>query len=183
MTTPFLPETSGQTVRSPKEAGSWEYNGTLLDKLADDLSVGGASTADVLTAVPTVWARPLLFAEALFSDDHPLNREVTGEWRGFLSLICFRDIYKFQISVERYTLSSNSPERLGRVLQLLQPDQHCQTSYLIYVNNVLVGASFPKSLFFTAADCRTTGYCAEVPWLDRKTNRLTDPAGNCVPEG
>jgi hypothetical protein len=153
MTIPFLPATFDQSVRGPKKAGTWEHYDELLDKLPDDLRIEGSVTADSLTAIPTVWARPLLFAEALFSGDaHPLNKEVVGEWRGLLGIFCFRGYYGFQLSTRSYDVSGPSSERFARVLNTLRPNSEWQTSHLVYLDTVVLGASSPKSLFFAAAD-------------------------------
>ena len=77
----FLPEDSGE-VESPGNRGQWESIRELLKKLSDGLVVPKGASADALTAIPTVWARPILFAQALTDDKHPLHREVVAEWRG-----------------------------------------------------------------------------------------------------
>lgn len=182
---PFLPEIYGELVRRPKEAGVWESYSELLNKLPDDLSIKGNATADSLTAIPTVWARPLLFAEALFDERHPLHDEVENEWRGLLAIFCFADYYKYSLSAQRTALHG-STERFAKVLRALSPDNHWLDMHLIYLNDSLIGGTSPKSLFFTAAEYqvpaidRAAGNQRVIPWVSEQTGRLIDAAGYFV---
>jgi len=173
MPIPFLPEAYGN-IRSLGESGTWENYSGLLERLPDDLRISGTATADALTAIPTVWARPLLFAEALFDNEHPLHNEVEGEWRGIFALFCFKDYYKFQISVRQFEISEDASERFARVLHTLRPDNYWCTLHLIYLNDILIGGTSPKSLFFTAAQYEIPSTI--VPWTNKKTGRFFNAA-------
>ena len=86
---PYLPRTGGN-VAPPHQGGEWQSDEGLLEALAVGLDVQGAGG---VTAIPTIWARPLVFAEALLDPTHPMHEEVTREWRGLLGLLSFREIY------------------------------------------------------------------------------------------
>ncbi|MFH8120445.1 MAG: hypothetical protein QXS37_06590, partial [Candidatus Aenigmatarchaeota archaeon] len=89
----YLPKIKKEILRGPQQIGVWENNSNLINQLPKELDIKGEATKDVLTAIPTIWARPLLFAEALINEEHPLHKQTENEWRGLLGVFCFSKIY------------------------------------------------------------------------------------------
>jgi len=169
---PFLSKIKGDSVKSPKESGVWENNPQLLNDLPLDLYVKGEISSDALTAIPTIWARPLLFADALVNDDHPLHDQIKNEWRGLLGLFCFKDFYKMDISTARLELSKDSNLRFEKTLYALRPSNYWDEFHIIYFEGKVIGGTSPLSLFYTAVDY----HCNEnnPPWQTEE-GRLKDP--------
>ena len=82
----FLPENKGK-VPAPTDTGIWQHIDELIKNLSKGIHAGDPSP-DALTAIPTVWARSILFAQALIDRDDDndhihLQENILGEWRGF----------------------------------------------------------------------------------------------------
>lgn len=185
----FLPNVEGD-VQRPDRTGAWEHKDELLAKVARNLIVGPINrgeqmsggpvvTGDILTAIPTPWARPLLFAAALTDlpdnsqktgRQHPLHNEVLNEWRGLLGMFCFREYFNVSIEVKRLDLNENLHTVAGKALFDLRPSDEWKTVWLIYANKQLIAGTSPLTIFFTAPE-----YSAPVPWIDAETGRLIDP--------
>jgi hypothetical protein len=174
---PYLPKGRGELIRSLKKRGEWEHNDKLIEKLPEELDVSAEATKDVLTAIPTVWARPVLFAEALFDKKHPLHKEVTNEWRGLLGIFCFKRVYNFSIDVRGVNLSGEEATKYPFV-QILRSspkpgeEREWNKIYLIYIDNILIGGTSPQTLFFTPPEYSLP---ERIPWQTEK-GVLDDPA-------
>jgi hypothetical protein len=179
-TIPYLPEYKGTQLNPPRFPGQWEHHKNLLGVLGQDLDVRGSLDWSVLTAIPTIFARPLLFAEALLDKDHPLHQQVVREWRGLLSVICFEQYQLFDIKLEPINLDLFINQGKGNADQFVQalntlmpqPVKDWKNLTTIRVGDVMLGATSPKSLVYASADYRCP---LSVPWVDEKTGRLNDP--------
>jgi hypothetical protein len=80
---PFLPQLHGARVGDPGAIGKWTEVPDLLKAASEDMVSDTNATADVVTSIPTPWARPQVFADALanIGGGHPLREEVKNEWR------------------------------------------------------------------------------------------------------
>ena len=173
----FLPEDSGE-VNSPQRRGVWQPISELIKKLSRGLKVPEEASPDTLTAIPTIWARPILFAQALTDNNHPLHTPIEREWRGLLGLFCFKDAYGWRINSKRYTIRTQSEKTFERALYILKPSEDWLTIHLIYVENVLIGATSPLSLFFTPSEYK----CPDsIEWKEK--GRLDDPIKYLDPQG
>jgi hypothetical protein len=174
---PYLPKGRGDLIRGLDVRGEWKHNDKLIEKLPEELDVSAEATKDVLTAIPTVWARPVLFAEALFDKKHPLHKEVTNEWRGLLGIFCFKRVYNFPIDVRGVNLSGEEAKEYPFV-QILRSspkpgeEREWNKIYLIYIDDILIGGTSPKTLFFTPPEYYLPDW---IPWKTEK-GVLDDPA-------
>ncbi|KKN52043.1 hypothetical protein LCGC14_0616510 [marine sediment metagenome] len=166
-----MPKGKGNLIAGLKRSGEWEENSNLLTQLPEEFDIDVKATKDVLTAIPTVWARPLLFAEALTRKKHPLNHEVTNEWRGFLVIFCFKNEWNFDIQLKSVDIEEESRYGFLRVLHYLKPDAAWNKVYLIYIDGLLLGGTSPKSLFFTAPKYNLP---SSISWQEK--GLLSDPA-------
>jgi len=171
MIIPYLPKRKGEIGSNPRQRGTWEQNDRLLRELPDDLAIEGSVETEVLTAIPTVWARPLLFAEALFDENHPLHRDVENEWRGILGTVALAGSYHLNLRAKKLDIGSAPSNALTRTLMALLPNKSWNTIWLLHVNDRLVAGTSPSSLFFTPAELCPL---PEVPWAS-PDGRLTDP--------
>lgn len=170
----YLPKIKGEVLRKPKERGIWENNPELINQLSKELDIKGEATKEVLTAIPTIWARPLLFAESLINEEHPLHKQTENEWRGLLGIFCFKKIYNFKIEIKIINISERQESRFLRILNALKPDAGWDKVYLIYVENIPIGATSPRSLFFTPPEYFLSSY---IPWQKKIKGKsvLIDP--------
>jgi len=176
----YLPDHSGE-VASPNKPGTFEPIEGLAKKLSKGIKVPKDASMDALTAVPTVWARPILFAEALLNGDHPLHNQILEEWRGLLGLFCFKNAYGWRMESVSHRIKEDSHWQFERILHTLRPSDvgdDWLKIHLIYVDNVLIGCTSPLSLYFTPAEYK----CPDsVPWR-KKDGRLGDPTTYLSPQ-
>jgi hypothetical protein len=174
-TIPYLPKCVGTQAVKPSQPGVWEHNRALLEILAKGLDVKGTVDWSSLTSIPSIWARPLLFTEALVDPTHPLHKQVRDEWRGLLGLFCLHDYNLLNLTVHRVQLGQQDRRNpLVAALFTLMPkpeDSWCEIA-LVEVDGVMLGGTSPKTLLYSAADYRCP---QQVPWKDERTGRLVDP--------
>ena len=171
---PYLPKGKGTLMEGLERRGVWKNSPTLIKDLPEELDIKVDASRDALTAIPTVRARPMLFAEALTSSKHPLHEEVTKEWRGLLGVFCFGRVYSLRIDLKPadIRLSNN---RLAEILRTLGPteeDEGWDKVFLVHADGVLLGGSSPRSLFFTPPEYELP---ASISWQTPK-GFLGDPA-------
>lgn len=182
----FLPELKiNRKTATPAEAGSWSSDTAgdkerLLETLPQDLAVGEDKAGDdIISAVPTIFARPWLFAQVLFAGkNHPLFEQIRGEWRGLLALFCFKNALQINLQAvpyripEEFSDNSPTPQIFEKILNLLLPSEYWRTIYLLKVEDRVVGATSPITAFFTPAQYQ----CPKdiIPWSNQM-GRLTDP--------
>ncbi len=147
---------------TPKPApGEWAPQGNirLLETIPEDLDIrGGEMKGGIINAIPTVYARPWLFAQALFAGpQNPLHRQFKAEWRGLLGLFCFKDVLGIKLTTTPYSILK--PERARKedkvlvgLLDALLPSEDWRQMWLIEVDGHLLGATTPVSIFFTPAE-------------------------------
>ena len=87
---PKLKAGTEQTLQLPSKAGLWEErdSDTALAQLARSLEIPTADNP--IHSVPDVWARAILFSNAIFHKDHTLHEQFVGEWRGMLAILALR---------------------------------------------------------------------------------------------
>lgn len=189
MPLPYLPQCGWNFVPLIERPGRWEHLDDLLEKLSKDIETPDRDLdPSVLSAIPTVWARPLLFAEALLDKDHPMHFQVRDEWRGLLSLVCLKKHYNLVLNTGLVRLQEfgNQGLSFADALLVLSPEPKqawCEISPLwleIDKKNYYLGGTSPKTLVFTAPDYGADEtvrrkLSMQVPWLDSQTGRLSDP--------
>ncbi len=180
----FLPQLTDDH-KTPKPSGTgWGLGGSnrVLETISDDLNIHGDEIdEEIIHAIPTIFARSWLFGQSLFDPDSPLHDLVKEEWRGLMGIYCFRHFTGFRI--QSRTVEIPSPEQARpeekTFLQIMnahlpQPHDLWRKITLIEIDDELVGATSPISIFFTPASYR----CPKaVPW-QKKSNgkiRFSDP--------
>lgn len=166
-----------RTLPSPPP-GRWHSQPDFLSKYSADIPVEGRfDDRFIVHSVPTVFARPIQFYQALENDLHPAHASVVGQWRGLLAIIALQRWLNVTIDVRKFSLADALPgagadRPLLSVLQsqLPKPESEWRQWWLLYCERELVGATSPWSLVYTPAEY----HCPEVvPW--QKDDRLIDP--------
>jgi hypothetical protein len=156
----YLPALNKRTnLTQPPVAGSWfSVTRREIGALSQGLEVGEGARVRQATSLPDVWARPLLFHSAIRPNaEHPLNEELTEEWRGLLSLIALSDYYGLQLKLEPVTIDDRGGKLARALLELApQPVQLEQGKayewldvLLLRVEDTTVGALSPLTLAYT----------------------------------
>ena len=144
--------------------GSWYDAGfNKLATLAKNLDTSKSKNhPDKLYSVPSPWARLLLFESALYDPNHPGHLEVRNQWRGLLGFLGLADVLGLagQLAVRSFNLTNEPAGNLKRAFALLSP-QHINEAGvdqeegkwdkfgLIYLDDLLLGATSPRTLVFT----------------------------------
>ncbi|MCL5097178.1 MAG: hypothetical protein M1608_06580, partial [Candidatus Omnitrophica bacterium] len=158
----------------------------FLSNLVHDIDVGGTIADPRLAhSVPSVFARPILFAQALVDDASPLHDAVVNEWRGLMAVLALESWMAYKVEFVDYPVlppSAGASSFVGRVpgddlhlrtmlnSLLPQPPTFWNPLKLIYVNKILVGAASPWTVVFTPASKVPTPV---VPWSEDGV--LVDP--------
>ena len=81
-------------VPTPESAGEWtEQSWDVLENIASSLATSAASKKTKrISAIPTIWAQPLLMEMALHEERHPMREEMVAQWEGMLTAIAFKEI-------------------------------------------------------------------------------------------
>lgn len=184
MPKPLLPSLKAEhNVKNIDTAGVWQSRGAIeLDSISTGLDVKQAQIQ--INSIPDVWARPLLFEMALLNREHPLHKNVLGEWRGLLALIGLKEVKNLtQLTVQNLKINQpkNEDQRFQDALyklkpnRVLSPDMDWTNLYLFLFNDGLkdhaIGMTSPTTIVCTA----TSYYNAinSVPWYQ---NVLVDPS-------
>jgi hypothetical protein len=111
--------------------------------------------------VPSVYARPIIFAQAFKDPDSPLHAAVVREWRGLMAVLGLQSWIGYKLEPKNYQIQAPTDGQESFVGNVPLDDLHLKTMLhslrpeptefwnplrLIYVNNVLVGATSPWTL-------------------------------------
>jgi hypothetical protein len=175
--------------------GAWQLDDNVaspfLRRYAESVAISGeVADLGLIHSVPSVYARPILFAQAIGSKargtgDGKQNTDVTGpvhkavraEWRGLVAAFAFSDYFGYRISVKNYEVAplENIPQEYAGVggsddnyfrimlrSQLPKPESAWKNFNLIYCDGNLIGATSPLTLVYTPAHYN----CPPViPWV------------------
>ncbi|HYW08814.1 MAG TPA: hypothetical protein VE913_17765, partial [Longimicrobium sp.] len=124
-------------------------------------------------AVPSPWARALLFEQALFTPDHPAGAGVLSEWRGLLGTIALGHMLPLELRVAPAELPTHSEgeNAMADLLAMAPARAQWEKLGLIYSGSTVVGATSPYTLVFTGA----RPVRAPIPFRSAD-GRLVDPA-------
>ena len=164
------------------QPGTWASDapkGDFLAHFAADILVEGqVQDAHTVSSVPSVYARPIQFVQALSQKEHPLHDTLGRQWRGLLGVFALADYLDLSIGLVPYEVPKRpNPEQadcnLATVLrnQLPRPAADWDTFWLIYCDGALLGATSPWTVVYTAAQY---GCPASIPFRDGQ-GLLTDP--------
>ena len=93
--------------------GSWRDDaatGSFLDEFAQctDNAADMAAVYDV-HSVPSVYAQPIIFAEAFLEKTHPSHGSVVDQWRGLLAIFALKPWFGFNITFGSYPIGPPPP--------------------------------------------------------------------------
>lgn len=165
---------------APAEPGRWKADGDFLAKFESDIYVTGEVADRIVNSVPSVFARPIQFRQALFDSAHPMHRTVRNQWRGLLALFALRKALGIQMSTTPFAMrdaeeirKDDSDRQFALILrnQCPRPAEEWRNWLLLYCQGQLVGATSPWTMAYTPA-----GYRVEqgVTWIDAN-GLLDDP--------
>src|ERR1044071_4231974 len=179
MTRIFLNELRNDERQLPvPEGGRWKPDAGFLEKFAHDIYVKGQVGDRIVNSVPSVFARPIQFYQALSSVDHPMHAAIINQWRGLLAVFALQRILQIPLRVTRFTLRDDvedtDPDRQFLAIlraQAPNPQEEWASWLLIYADDQLVGATSPWSIVYTPTEY---GVRSGIPWTDAD-GLLTDP--------
>jgi hypothetical protein len=107
-------KTAERQIPSP-EAGTWKTDAAFLQRFAHDIHVKGQLGDRIVNSVPSVFARPIQFSQALSSATHPMHDAVVSQWRGLLAIFALQKALTIPLRVTRFGLrDSTEPDDLDR---------------------------------------------------------------------
>lgn len=168
----FFPKLRSGDKETPEPAvkGVWirDSQKNLLETLPKALDISGEVSGEVVSSIPSVFARPLLFSYSLFSEDSPVQKYSKKEWRGILGLFCFKELENINLEIERYEIDGNNSPLERHLIETGL--NGVSPLYLVKIDKEIVAVSFPYCIFFTPAEYN----CPEsIPW--NNNGKLSDP--------
>ncbi|MCD8540910.1 MAG: hypothetical protein LRY55_14955 [Leadbetterella sp.] len=64
----------------------------ILRGISDGIELGKIDSTQEISSIPDIYARPLIFQNALNNSKHPLHDRAYQEWKGLISLLALRKI-------------------------------------------------------------------------------------------
>lgn len=192
----LLPGLSANAAITPGTAGAWTSSDgvrSFLQGLSDGLAVAPTKNqTESIDSIPDVWARPMFFRMALYSNnannnfDATLHEKARGEWRALLAMLALQGMRNLNITVEAVHLTNAADDPLARMLFSLAPNDSVVGNgqadwgdiYIISFNGSLLAVTSPATLVVPVADY-AAGTFTE-PWSD-DGHHLTDPIRHLAP--
>ena len=157
----FLPPlVESANVQEPTDPGHWQNNERrVLAQIANGIVVDQQAKERGISSVPDPWARPLTVQSAVAPQSrHPLQEQITTEWRGLLSLLALRRVRGHDVTFAPVQLDrgrmAEALRRLAPRPVLLEPGTPYAWTDVLLVryNGTPIGALSPTTLAYTAAD-------------------------------
>ncbi|MEK7752159.1 MAG: hypothetical protein AAB654_09610, partial [Acidobacteriota bacterium] len=186
----------GRQLANP-DTGRWKDDSLAKDFLAkfatDILVEGQIGDVSVAHSVPSVFARPILFYQALSDPESPLHQAVVSEWRGLLAVFGLQAWSGFSVTVQQYDVPPADETATSEVGSVGRDDLHLRTMlrqqlprpqddwnrwWLIRCGGQLIGATSPWTIAYTPGQYTAPG---SIPWV--RNGRLCDPIGHFDPRG
>jgi hypothetical protein len=161
----------------PPDAGQWSDDALqkdFLSKYAAAIKLDGhIENTNAVHSVPSVFARPIQFYQALKNTESPLHRATVAEWRGLMACFAFQKWYNFSLRAREFSMAAmanavGNALQLGTILknQLPKPAPGQTVSdwdrwWLLYCGDQLIGATCPWTLVYTPAQYNCP---VMVPW-------------------
>lgn len=154
----YLPQLAGASIKPPEKVGHWmNHEQSVLIGISDAIEVGEKALLRGVSAVPDIWARPLMFQSATRpGSKHPLRSRMIQEWRGLISLLALSRIKKYPLGIIPVELDSGTFSNALRKLapKPLQLEKDVVYDWmdilLIRYRNIPIGAFSPTTLVYTA---------------------------------
>lgn len=172
---PLLPKLKQDGIDlSVSLPGKWEKKPNIaFEQLASSLDYGSSGIVNNATAIPTMWAHPLLFETALYDEKHPLHSQVVTQWRGMLAAIALAAVWGFPLKAELIKLGDleESNEFAKNLFKLLPNDTNVlytgvdghnpwEDIYVFWWDDKSVGMSSPTTLIVPSLEGEWKG----LPW-------------------
>lgn len=163
----------------PTQRGVWQTRepGDFLREFAHDIYVAENRVEGAeVNSVPSVFGRPILFAQALLHGDekrassHPLTKSLQAQWRGLLAAIALEKWRGLRISFEPFDVPHESQTKLGSILRNQLPNEEWSRFWVVKSNGSVIGATSPWTVVWTGANVSLP---ASIPWQENGT--LADP--------
>ena len=172
--------------------GSWhKREWSDLDKIASRTrDTSNAKTKIDVDLIPDVWARHILFANALYDERHMLHERVRGEFRGLLALLALRARKRILVKAEElqidqcgdwpFALAAKNGIFVGHGIHQLYSDTGWNEVYLLRSDGrSVLAVTSPLTLICPAQGLGITGL-TNMPssWFDGV--RFRDPSAKGV---
>ena len=192
----LLPGLSKDAAITPGTAGQWTSSDdakSFLQGLSDGLAVAPTKKqTESIDSIPDVWARPMFFRMALYSNnasnnfDATLHRKARDEWRALLAMLALQGMRNLNLKVDAVHLKNTDGEPLARMLFSLAPNDSAVGNgqadwgdiYTISFNGSLLAVTSPATLVVPAADYSAGNFTE--PWSN-DGHHLTDPIRHLAP--
>jgi hypothetical protein len=191
---------SGCVLGAPAE-GQWtgdEIRKDFLINYSQDIDLGRRGTGSPgvpeldlrrVHNVPSVFARPIQFSQALADINHPLHQTVQSQWRGLLATFALRQSIGayiqpslFEVPAVPEAAAATAKDRNLNVIlrnQLPQPFGDWEKWWVFRCAGSLIGATSPWTIVYTPAEYRVPD---TIPWRDAD-GLFMDPIRFFDPEG
>jgi len=166
-------------------AGTWNIQQRkAFQDLATSLQYNAPGEMKNVSAVPTMWARPLIMETALHEKNHPLRKQMVSQWQGMLAAIALAEVWGFPLKAQLVDLNNYQDNKFGKALYDLMPKERVNLLYTlqntnnpwseIYIflwNEQPVGMSTPSTLVCPSE----TGNWKGLPWWNERLGMLEEP--------
>lgn len=170
------------TLAAPHQ-GEWtsdEFRKDFLINYSQSIELGRAASGSLdapgfdvyrTQCVPSVFARPILFSEALADASHPMHEAVRSQWRGFVAAFALRQVLDLRIESSQYEVprmpeaarADPADRNLNVILrsQLPVPTADWEKWWVFRCGSSLIGATSPWTIVYTPAEYRVPD---AIPW-------------------
>lgn len=184
----LLPNLKARSEVTPGAPGTWDkQNSKAFEDVALSLDYQAPGATRSISAVPTLWARPLLAEMALHDTEHPLHQEMLEEWEGMLAALALAYIRNFPIKAVLFELGKlrGQQEFADALLKLLptatehnlynlrEERNPWQEIYLWFWDGKPVGMTSPSTLVVPSEEADW----GNLPWWQNQEekSRLISP--------
>ena len=177
---PMLPKiVTGAILRD--EAGVWKSTDKNILRVASFVA-DNDEMINSAGSIPDMWARPYLFAQALFDKTSSLHEKVCGEWRALLAMFALKNFKSLDLKAEQVNLRDER-SALAELLSTMVPTESLTGDknswlnevYIIYLDGRPLAMTTPTTLTASAADYEEI-FAGKIftPWSENQRT-LGDP--------
>ena len=99
-------------VKLPSRSATWDIqHAKAFVDVANSLDYQTLGEVKSVSAVPTIWSRPLTVEMALSNSKHPLHAQTVQQWRGMLAAIALAEVRGFPLKAELLDLKTFKDSR------------------------------------------------------------------------
>ena len=172
-------------VKLPSRSATWDIqHAKAFVDVANSLDYQTLGEVKSVSAVPTIWSRPLTVEMALSNSKHPLHAQTVQQWRGMLAAIALAEVRGFPLKAELLDLKTfkdsrgNFQEYFAESLYKLLPDYQntalyrldgggnpWEEVYLFLWDDRPVGMTSPSTIVMATEQGEWNG----LPWWNTST--------------